>query len=68
MDSVYLGALFTIVAASGDSASSGISGVRPGSRMRFQRRRTVGHQTKLILADDIELQLEKCPWVTRGWT
>lgn len=68
MNLVYTRALFTIVAASGESASAGLPGVQPDSRRRHQRRRTLNDQTQFMLVDDLEFALDNCTWVTRAWT
>jgi hypothetical protein len=68
MDVVYSGSYFTIVAASGNNAAVGLPGVRESSGRRPLRRCAISASKELMLAEDIELQLENCPWVVRGWT
>lgn len=68
MTEVYTGALFTIVAATGQHAQSGLPGTRAGSRPRAQRRATLGDGKEFALLDDVELLLDHAPWATRAWT
>jgi hypothetical protein len=68
MPIVYNGSTLTLVAGIGNSATSGLSGVRAGSRSRSQRILNLGSGKKLALIDDMELLMTKSPWQTRGWT
>ncbi|KAH7079247.1 heterokaryon incompatibility protein-domain-containing protein [Paraphoma chrysanthemicola] len=68
MDTIYSASYFSIIAASGDNAGSGLPGVGQGSRRRPQRRFEGGSSRDFILVDDVEVQLKTSPWVTRGWT
>ena len=68
MTEVYTGALFTIVAATGQHAQSGLPGVRASSRPQAQRRAALGDGKEFALLDDVELLLDRAPWATRAWT
>jgi len=68
MDEIYASASFTIIAAAGDNADSGLPGVNKWSR-EVQR--------QIITIQDVEVSntvprlkptAERSPWNTRGWT
>ena len=66
MGSIYLKAIFTIVAAAGKDADAGLPGVRPWSR-------TVDQQSVDILLTAIDGphydgEVRNSTWSTRGWT
>ncbi|KAK0730085.1 heterokaryon incompatibility protein-domain-containing protein [Lasiosphaeris hirsuta] len=74
MDDVYNNAVFTIVAASGDDAKSGLRGVSPRTGRPVSAARI-----KICSSDDTTLDLSMClpslceevrrsAWNTRGWT
>jgi hypothetical protein len=68
MDSIYLRAIVTIIAAAGDDANAGLPGVRPGTRsdnrdiISIQRRKfiTAHAPAKEVIA--------KTAWWKRAWT
>ncbi|KAK7923750.1 hypothetical protein PG985_007821 [Apiospora marii] len=77
MDRIYGGALLTLVAASGDSAESGIAGVRsnpsmtPGSvgiQRNLQQASAQVHGAHIIASLDNQNNLESTRWNRRGWT
>ncbi|KAH8723303.1 heterokaryon incompatibility protein-domain-containing protein, partial [Phaeosphaeriaceae sp. PMI808] len=68
MDLVYGTSLFTIIAAAGDSAESGLPGVRRGSRRPQQYIEEISESVKLMLLPDLESKRGKTVHETRGWT
>lgn len=68
MGNIYSQALFTIVAASGTHANTGLPGVRAFSRKSTQRTECV---QGMILANELpqlEDVIKQSYWNTRGWT
>ncbi|KAK3389424.1 heterokaryon incompatibility protein-domain-containing protein [Podospora didyma] len=69
MNSVYQGAYFTIVAASGADANAGLPGLRPGTRQTGQRHTAeLGPGLKIAAHRSLGWHLSKSPYNTRGWT
>ncbi|KAF2087690.1 HET-domain-containing protein, partial [Saccharata proteae CBS 121410] len=70
MDSIYADALFTIIAAHGDSANAGLPGVRKGSRVHLQQRITTSQGDILSTIDSGSLRsgISRSTWNTRAWT
>ncbi|KAH8194942.1 hypothetical protein TruAng_010883 [Truncatella angustata] len=69
MDQIYSRAALTIVAAGGDSANAGLSGLHPGSRNITQN--IAEYSPELILMSlqpDCQVALETTTWNSRGWT
>lgn len=66
MDKIYEEAAFTIIAASGTNADSGLQGVRPASR-NFNSTTGVLDGIPLIQGKK-GLDLRRTPWARRGWT
>jgi hypothetical protein len=66
MDKIYQGAMLTIIAASGDSASHGLPGVSR-SRTNQPQIRVGSHHLISTLADPRQ-GIESSVWATRGWT
>jgi hypothetical protein len=69
MDSIYSRAFFTIIAANGSDANSGLPGVRPGTR---QINQTVLHLEDMSLISMVDERkhggVKNSPWATRAWT
>ncbi|RYP49459.1 hypothetical protein DL769_011068 [Monosporascus sp. CRB-8-3] len=69
MDRIYAEAALTIVAAGGDDANAGISGLHPGSRnIRQQTARYSSELTLLSLLPDWQGAVGGSTWNSRGWT
>ncbi|OIW28098.1 HET-domain-containing protein [Coniochaeta ligniaria NRRL 30616] len=71
MNSVYQGSYFTIIAASGNDATSGLPGVRPASRVASQTTVDLdpsGNGLKLTLQHSIDWHLKRSVYSQRGWT
>lgn len=72
MHLVYRNAIFTIVAAAGDDANSGLPGVRHGSRHARQTVWELGGRTYLDVGlgeiDEVGSGFQASAWRTRGWT
>ncbi|KAI9730208.1 MAG: hypothetical protein M1834_005972 [Cirrosporium novae-zelandiae] len=66
MDQIYTHAIATIIAVSGDSARSGLPGIRPNTRTWTQH---VEKVQDIILGNRHKLgQLNGSPWNSRAWT
>ena len=65
---VYLAALFTIIAAAGDSGNSGLPGIQPMSRTIKQDIAIINARLSLLLQGLSETNLDSSAWNTRGWT
>ncbi|KAF8548636.1 HET-domain-containing protein [Imleria badia] len=68
MGSIYSNALFTIIAASGDSANSGLPGVRPGTREELQRTVKLASGEVLLGIDFRPGSIDDTLWGKRAWT
>ena len=68
MASVYLGALVTIIAATGSSASAGLPGVAPKSRKIEQHIARVSPELSLVIQRPSGSGIDSSTWNTRGWT
>ncbi|KAI6126927.1 heterokaryon incompatibility protein-domain-containing protein [Pisolithus sp. B1] len=68
MGSIYSKALFTIIAASGDSADSGLPGVNWGSRGQVQKALKFVDGELLTVIDLIPSGIDGTPWAQRAWT
>ncbi|RYP91357.1 hypothetical protein DL770_002497 [Monosporascus sp. CRB-9-2] len=69
MDRIYAEAALTIVAAGGDDANAGISGLHPGSRnIRQQTARYSAEFTLVSLLPDWQGVVDGSTWNSRGWT
>lgn len=72
MHLVYRNAIFTIVAAAGEDANSGLPGVRNGSRRARQSVWELGGRTYLDVelgeVDEVGSGFQASAWRTRGWT
>ncbi|KAI5984482.1 heterokaryon incompatibility protein-domain-containing protein [Pisolithus marmoratus] len=70
MGSIYLKALFTIIAASGDSADSGLPGIERGSRERVQKTLKFADCELLTVIDVRKTPsgIDDTPWAQRAWT
>lgn len=70
MGSIYSKALFTIIAASGDNADSGLPGVRRGSREQVQKALKFTNCELLTVIDVRQTPggLDDTPWAQRAWT
>lgn len=69
MDVIYTRASLTIVAAGGDDANAGLSGLRPGSRNLTQVTAEYSPDlTIMAVQPDCQTALEAATWNTRGWT
>ena len=69
MDQVYGSAVLTIVAAGGNSASSGLAGVRPSSRAINQITAEVSPGVSIAVPLSLHgFQLNSSKWNTRAWT
>ena len=66
MDRIYEEALFTVIAASGYSANSGLGGILPSSRNILPITQEIDG-IPLILSKK-PLDIEHTPWSKRGWT
>ncbi|KAI6165170.1 heterokaryon incompatibility protein-domain-containing protein [Pisolithus thermaeus] len=68
MGSIYSKALFTIIAASGDSADSGLPGVNWGSRGQVQKALKFVDGELLTVIDLVPSGIDGTPWAQRAWT
>ncbi|KAF7197339.1 hypothetical protein HII31_01149 [Pseudocercospora fuligena] len=68
MDKVYDFALLTIVAGHGDSAFSGLPGVRPGTRKVDQHMECVQGMRLANRLPTNQATIDKSVWNTRAWT
>ncbi|KAI6126926.1 hypothetical protein F5141DRAFT_363816 [Pisolithus sp. B1] len=68
MGSIYLKALFTIIAAAGDSADSGLPGVEWGSREQVQKTLKFVDGELLTVIDVPPSGIDDTPWARRAWT
>ena len=70
MGSIYSGALFTIIAAAGDNANSGLAGVRRGSREQVQKIVKIADCELLTVIDirNTPSGIEDTIWSQRAWT
>ena len=73
MDSVYAIAVFTIIALSGNTADSGLPGVRPGSRSRIEEPFTIRTHALITSLDPVRMRswdnyMGESPWDRRAWT
>lgn len=68
MGNIYGMALFTVVAAYGDNANSGLPGVTPQSRKVSQRTEVIQNMLLSNEARHLEHVLPQSHWNTRGWT
>lgn len=68
MGSIYANALFTIIAASGDNANSGLPGVRPGTREELQRSVKLKSGEVLSGIDFRPGSIDDTIWGKRAWT
>jgi len=66
MDAIYIGARFTIVAASGTDSQSGLPGVRRGS-WPVQRRRITKDLILVAAQPDLNFALRSTSWHHRAW-
>ena len=68
MGSIYTRSAFTIVAASGEHASSGLPGVSTALRSPTQSVQTFDNLEVMEVLPSILQDLETSTWNTRGWT
>ncbi|RYP35383.1 hypothetical protein DL766_002559 [Monosporascus sp. MC13-8B] len=69
IDRIYAEAALAIVAAGGDDANAGISGLHPGSRnIRQQTARYSSELTLVSLLPDWQGVVDGSTWNSRGWT
>lgn len=68
MDVVYSQATATIVSLSGKDSSSGLPGVREGSRRVRQCSATIGRWRLFAKLSELSIALQKSVWQTRAWT
>lgn len=68
MDLVYGHAFFTIIAACGDGADAGLSGVRRYSRAKMQTVENIMPGVRLMFAQHLTDELGKSVYKTRAWT
>ncbi|KAI6126928.1 heterokaryon incompatibility protein-domain-containing protein [Pisolithus sp. B1] len=68
MGSIYSKALFAIIAASGDSADSGLPGVEQGSREQLQKTLRFADCELLSVIDMTQSGIDDTPWAQRAWT
>ncbi|KAI1653072.1 heterokaryon incompatibility protein-domain-containing protein [Daldinia decipiens] len=69
MDSIYSQAALTLVAATGDTAHSGLSGWSRESREEVQElTATVASDLTIGVSPPCGHLIETCDWVQRGWT
>ena len=68
MGSIYSNALFTIIAAAGDHANSGLPGVEPGSREQVQKILKLGDSELLTIIDFSNSQngIDDTVWAQRA--
>jgi hypothetical protein len=65
---IYQRALFTIVAAHGESAEAGLPGVGPGSRPGHQQVSNIQGLRLAQISLDLDIALLSSYWRTRAWT
>ena len=70
MGSIYSKAVFTIIAAAGDHANSGLPGVEPGSREQIQKVVRLANCELLTVIDVHKRQsgIDASVWAQRAWT
>ena len=68
MGSIYSRALFTIIAAAGDHANSGLPGVERGSREQVQKILKLADCELLTVIDTTPQAINDTIWAERGWT
>ncbi|KAG6375692.1 hypothetical protein JVT61DRAFT_3266 [Boletus reticuloceps] len=68
MGSIYSGALFTIVAAAGDHANSGLPGVEQGTRDQVQKILKLANCELLTVIDKTPHRIDNTTWAQRAWT
>jgi hypothetical protein len=68
MDRVYANAVLTFVAADGQDAYTGLSGVQPGSRRIEQNYREIHPGRYLLRPLLVPTSLDATPWNGRAWT
>ncbi|TVY23112.1 hypothetical protein LHYA1_G008105 [Lachnellula hyalina] len=70
MGLIYSRAAFTIVAASGNNANTGLPGIHSDPRIISQRAVKLGDKTLLEVIDgrDYYSGVKKSHWITRAWT
>ncbi|PMD43155.1 HET-domain-containing protein, partial [Hyaloscypha variabilis F] len=65
---IYQRALFTIVAAHGESAEAGLPGIGPGSRPGHQHVSNIQGLRLAQISLDLDIALLSSYWRTRAWT
>ncbi|KAG9309244.1 heterokaryon incompatibility protein-domain-containing protein [Chiua virens] len=70
MGTIYSGALFTIIAAAGDHADTGLPGVERGSREQTQKTLKFGSCELLTVINILRFQggIDNTIWASRAWT
>ncbi|KAF8445051.1 heterokaryon incompatibility protein-domain-containing protein [Boletus edulis BED1] len=68
MGSIYSGALFTIVAAAGDHANSGLPGIEQGTRDQVQKILKLADCELLTVIDKTPHGIDNTTWAERAWT
>ena len=67
MDSIYISAELTLIAAAGDDPSFGLPGVSKKRKMRY-RDATVGDVCVSYIPPTVHRAITQSRWFTRGWT
>lgn len=68
MDKIYLSAVLTIVAASGESANSGLAGCTPNSRPVTQHMENIAGLRFVSVSGPLLKTMPNLKWYTRAWT
>lgn len=68
MHSIYMRAIFTIIAASGDNANAGLPGVRAGTRVDNRSRTNIKGKKFIVSYPTAKELITGSSWWKRAWT